>query len=79
MRSADGSGCSADNSKNVFLITVNKARQSRAVDLPVEETALARCAEFQPLAPAMGTMPMLNAGVLHIEEAAESMMVYELQ
>jgi len=45
----------------------------------VEDTALAGCTEFHLLAPTMGADPVLNEGKLHIEEAAESMTIYELR
>ena len=78
-RSTDGSGCSTDHSKQTFLIAVNKARQSRVLDLPVDETALSKCTQFRPLAPTAGAVPELNGGKLQIEEAAESMTIYELR
>jgi hypothetical protein len=58
---------------------VNKAAKSKSLDLPVEDTALAGCTEFQAIAPATGTAPVVGGGKLHIEEPAESISVYEVQ
>jgi glycosidase len=79
VRSTDGSGCSSDRSKETFLIAVNKARQNRLADIAVEDTALAGCMEFHLLAPTAGPAPVLSGGTLHLEEAPESMTIYELR
>jgi glycosidase len=78
-RSTDGSSCSTDHSKQTFLIAVNKARQSRVADLSVEDTVLAACTQFRPLAPTEGPKPVPIGGKLRIEELPESMTVYELR
>jgi hypothetical protein len=48
------------------------------VELPVEETALAGCAQYQATAPATGIAPVVSGGKLHIEEPAQSMTVYDV-
>ncbi|MGD1108406.1 MAG: alpha-amylase family glycosyl hydrolase [Terracidiphilus sp.] len=73
------SGHSSDPSQERLLIIVNKARRSESLELPVEGTALSECTEFQAMAPAMGTTPVVGGGKLHIEEPAESMTVYEVR
>jgi len=57
---------------------VNKADRSKVVDLPVEETALAGCAEFQASSPATGIAPVFSGGKLHIEEPAASMTIFDV-
>ena len=79
VRSTDGSGCSADHSKERFLIVVNNARQNRMIQLTEDGTSLAGCSEFHALAPSGGISPMLSGDKLHIEEAAESMTVFEVR
>lgn len=79
VRSPDSSGCPADHSIERFLIVVSKAKQSRLVALPMEETALAGCVEFQAVQPAGGASPVIDSGKLRIEEPSESMTVYEVR
>jgi glycosidase len=78
VRSPDEAGCAPDHSSDRLLIVVNKADLRKVVDLPMEETALAGCAEFQTAAPAMGTAPVVSGGKLHIEEPAASMTVFDV-
>ncbi len=78
VRSPDQAGCAPDHSSGRLLIVVNKADRSKVVDLPVEETALAGCAEFQAAAPATGIAPVVRGGKLHIEEPAASMTVFDV-
>jgi glycosidase len=75
VRASSGEGCAADHSSERMLIVVNKAKKSKALDLPVGETALAGCTEFRALAPAAVVTATVNAGKLHIEEPAESMSI----
>jgi neopullulanase len=79
VRSPDGGGCSADHSKEHFLVVVNKAQRSVPVTLPMDETALAGCVGFVSLPPAAGTQPVVGDGKLRIEEPAESLTVYEVR
>jgi glycosidase len=79
VRSPDTAGCAPDHSSDRLLVVVNKAIQSKAVDVPVEETALARCTKFQAVAPTTGTAPVISGGKLHIEEPAESMTVFDVR
>ena len=80
IRTQDGGACAPDHSTGLsnmrLLIAINKSQQSTVLDLPVEETALAGCTEFHPLAPTAGAMPILSKGKLHIEEPAESVTLY---
>jgi glycosidase len=83
VRTPEEAGCSAehspDPSKERFLIIANKAAQSKLLELPVEETALAGCTVFQAAVPATGTVPVVSGGKLHIEEPAESMTVFAVR
>jgi hypothetical protein len=58
------------------LVVVNKAADSRAVELGTDDTALAGCTAFEPLAPTQGAVPRLDAGKMRIEEAGETMSLY---
>ncbi len=78
VRSPDGTGCTPDQHSDRFLVVVNKGGQSEAVDLPVEETALAGCTQFQAEAPTTGVTPLVRGGKLHIEEPAASMTIFDV-
>jgi glycosidase len=78
VRSPDEAGCVPDHSIGRLLIVVNKAERSKVVDLPVEETALAGCTNFQAAEPATGITPVVSGGKLHIEEPAASMTVFDV-
>jgi glycosidase len=83
LRMPEEKGCSAEHSadpaKQRLLIVVNKSAQSKKLDLPVEDTALAGCVEFLPLTPTSGSTPLLSGGKLHIEEAGQSMTVIDVR
>jgi len=79
VRSSDAAGCKANHPSDRLLIVVNKAAQSKVVDLSLEETALAGCVHFEAVGPTTGTMPAVTAGKLHIEEPAESITVFEVR
>jgi glycosidase len=82
VRSLNLDGClheSTDRAKARMLIVVNKSKKSKAIDLPVTDTALAGCTAFTPEAPAADNIPTVSGGMLHIEEPAETMSIYEAQ
>jgi glycosidase len=83
VRTPEDAGCSSDHSpdplKERLLIVVNKAPQSKILELPVEETSLGGCTEFEAAAPAKGTAPVVRGGKLHVEEPAESMTVFAVR
>jgi glycosidase len=83
VRSPDGTGCLPDHSaarrNERILVVTNKAAMMKALDLSVEQTALAGCTEFQALAPARANLPSLAGGRLHIDEPAESMTVFAVR
>jgi glycosidase len=80
VRSPDGTGCAPDHSaapaRDRILVVANKAAMSKALDLSVEETALAGCTEFHALDPARANVLAVAGGKLHIDEPAESMTVF---
>jgi glycosidase len=78
VRTPDNAGCASDHSKERMLIVANKAAQSEALDILMEDSALAGCKEFHAVLPG-GMTPEIKAGKLHIEEPAESMMIYEVR
>jgi glycosidase len=78
IRSTDETGCATDQHTDRLLIVVNKGGQSRVVDLPMEETALAGCTKFQAEEPTTGVTPVLSGGKLHIEEPAASMTIFDV-
>jgi glycosidase len=83
VRTTDSGGCSPSHKHDPegerLLIVVNKAATIKSLDLPVADTALAACTEFQATVPTTGTVPVADGGKLHIEEPAESITVYEVQ
>jgi len=79
VRASADTGCSPDHSNVRLLIVVNKAAHPSNVELPVADSALQDCIQFSVKAPSTGAVPVLNNGRLHIEEAAESVTVYQVQ
>ena len=78
-RSPDATGCTADHAKGRFLIVVNKASKSKAIQVSLDETALAGCAEFHAVEPAAEPSLSVAGGKLHMEQPAESLTVYEVR
>jgi glycosidase len=76
VRAVKDSGCSQNSNEDKLLIVINKAKQSKPIDLPLEETALAGCTQFHAASPASEVTPVIREGKLHIEEPAESMTVF---
>jgi glycosidase len=83
VRSPVDTGCSPEHSHDPamqrLLIVINKSSKNKAVELSVKESALTACSTFSPLVPAVGRVPVLIGGKLHIEEAAQSMSVYDVR
>lgn len=79
VRGMDSAGCIANGATERLLMVVNKAPQSKTLELPVEETALEGCMQFHPASEAPGEKPQLSNGKLRIEEAAESMTVFSVK
>jgi glycosidase len=79
VRASDETGCSSDHSRERVLVVVNEAQQNRTVELGTEDTALAGCTEFDPVAPAPGSASQFEAGKLRIDQGAESMSLYRVR
>ena len=79
VRAMDTAGCSADRQTERLLIVVNKASQSKSLELPLEGTALAGCAQFKPASLAPGQKPQRNSGKLRIEEPAQSITIFSVK
>jgi len=83
VRTLEDAGCSSDHSpdplKERFLIVVNKAQHRKQLDLPMEETGLGGCTEFQTASPGTGTAPVVSSGKLHLAEPPESIIQYEVR
>ncbi|HVU44772.1 MAG TPA: alpha-amylase family glycosyl hydrolase [Terracidiphilus sp.] len=81
VRALDAAGCSqgrkSDEDSARFLIVLNKSDKAKSIDLPMDGTALAGCAQFAAEAPATGVTPAISGGKLHVEEAPASITVYE--
>ena len=78
VRGVSGSGCSQSSSEDKLLIVVNKAQQTKPIDIPLEETALAGCTQFHAESPTSEQAPVIREGKLHLEEPAESMTVFSV-
>lgn len=79
VRGMDSAGCSANGAIERLLIVVNKAPQRKTLELPVKDTALGGCVQFDPASAAPGQKPQLSNGTLSIEEPAESMTVFSVK
>ena len=79
VRSANSAGCTPEHSSERLLIVLNRAPQHKILELPVGDTALDGCAIFDATPPALGSQLQLNNGMLHIDEAAETMSVYTVR
>jgi neopullulanase len=79
VRAPEQAGCSANHSSVRLLIVVNKAATKQNVRLPIAETALSGCTEFTPMAPTSGISPTTRDGQLEMEEAADSMSIFEVR
>jgi neopullulanase len=76
VRTVSDSGCTQSSSEDKLLIVVNKAQQSKPIDISLDQTALAGCTQFHPESPASGALLIIQNSKLHIEEPAESMTIY---
>ena len=79
VRAPLGSGCKPEHSSERLLIVVNKASQSKAVEIPIDRTALDGCTVFEAVQAAPGNQPRLSNGMLRIEEAPETLSLYAVR
>jgi len=78
VRTENTSNCAAGRSADRLLIVVNKAQQSKSVELPLEGTTLADCTAFDPLQATAPTEVKRNAEMLRVSAPAESMTIYRV-
>ncbi|KAA6460336.1 alpha-amylase [Acidobacteria bacterium AB60] len=76
VRAQSEGGCTADPAQERLLVVVNNSEAKRQIDLPLADTALAGCTEFEPLASAAGPPPHLEPGKISLNETGESLTVY---
>jgi glycosidase len=79
IRAPEEAGCSASHSSVRLLIVANKAAAKQDARLTMAETALSGCTEFTPIVPTSGIVPTATDGQLEIEEAADSVSIFEVR
>lgn len=79
VRAQDASGCASDHAREEILVVVNNAAHEKTVDLPMEGTALAGCASFEPAAGTANSSPRAQADKLSVTQPAESLTVYAVR
>jgi neopullulanase len=83
VRTPGEAGCSSDHASGPanerVVVVVNKGTQSKTLDLPTEQTALAGCTEFHAVSPSAGVAPVVRDRTLHIEQPAQSMTVFAVR
>jgi hypothetical protein len=79
VRGQNASGCTVQHSDERLLVVVNKAPRNKIVELPLDDTALAGCTNFDLAPVTTGAPAQLNDGKLRIEEPAESMTIYAVR
>lgn len=79
VRAETAAGCEPSHSAERVLVVANKAQQTHSVEISTDESALAGCTQFEPMAPASGSVPRLEGGRLLIDEAGESMTLYRVR
>jgi glycosidase len=79
VRAPQEAGCPSSHSSMRLLIVANKAATKQNAHLPMTETALSGCTEFTPMAPTSGISPMARDGKLEIQEAADSVSIFEVR
>jgi hypothetical protein len=62
-----------------MLVVVNDSEQTKSIEIPMDDTALAGCTSFAPQAPAAAPAAAISAGKIHIDEPAQSISIYEVR
>jgi glycosidase len=75
VRAEDENGCKAGGTADRLLIVVNKARESRSVEIPLVGTALEGCTAFETLRATAPAKAKHEAGTLRVDIPAESMTI----
>ena len=76
VRTTSRTGCTSGDPQDRLLIVLNKSKQPKPLDIPLEETSLAGCTQFQGAPQADAATATINNGKLHIEEPAESLSIF---
>jgi glycosidase len=83
VRTLNEGGCSAGANPTAenarVLIVVNDSEKPKSIEIPMDDTALAGCTSFAPLAPAAAAAATVSASQLRIDEPAESISFYEMR
>lgn len=79
VRATSAAGCAVRNPEERLLVVVNKAAQSKTVELKTDDTALAGCTRFTGAQVTPGAQPQLDGNRLRIEEPAESLTIYAVE
>jgi glycosidase len=81
VRTPIAAGCSGAQSgeDERILVVVNNSEQSKSLDLPLADTALAGCSRFEALKPSAAAAAMVKDGKVHIEEPPSSMLLYAVR
>jgi glycosidase len=79
VRARSGDGCTLQHTGERLLMVVNRAAQSKVIELPVNETALDGCTVFAPVLVAPGETVQIGKEIIRVEEPAESMTVYAVR
>ena len=79
VRAPDGAGCAADHGRERILVVANRAKQSKQVEIPIDETALAGCTQFQDAGPVASGAALLEGDKLRITAPAESIVLFAVR
>jgi neopullulanase len=79
VRTLAPTGCSAASTADRLLIVINKSAHNKAIDLSTEDTALASCTQYHPEAPADRGTVMATGTKLHIDQPAESIIIFSVR
>jgi glycosidase len=79
LRTANLGGCTPGHTPEAVLVALNKNSGPRTLTLPIADTALAGCSQFQPLAPAdSGTASVVN-GAVQLNLPADSFVLFSVR
>ena len=78
VRTTSAEGCTSAPVAERALIVVNKSAQTKTIELSTDNTALAGCSTFTPLAATPGATPALNGSVLRVELQPSTFAVLEV-
>jgi glycosidase len=71
--------CDATGSSERILIVASKAAESRTIDMPTANTAVANCTQFKPLFPATAPPAKVQDGRLSISLEGDDLAIYSIR